>query len=46
MNRQLKKVPDSFDRDHPAADKAADAGTVDGDGDGQPPDGSPGQESG
>jgi hypothetical protein len=29
MNRQLKKVPDSFDRGHPAPDQAADEGTVD-----------------
>ncbi|UVO14825.1 hypothetical protein NM962_18825 [Mycobacterium sp. SVM_VP21] len=28
MNRQLKKLPESFDRDHPAADQAADEGTV------------------
>lgn len=28
MNRQLKKVPKSFDRDSPAADPAADAGTA------------------
>ncbi len=27
MNRQLKKVPDSFDPDHPAPDQAADEGT-------------------
>ena len=28
MNRQLKKVPDSFDPEHPAADQAADEGTL------------------
>ncbi|MBS9534663.1 hypothetical protein KIH27_13805 [Mycobacterium sp. M1] len=33
MNRQLKKVPESFDPEHPAADQAADEGTLD-DGDG------------
>ena len=27
MNRQLKKVPESFDRQHPEADQAADEGT-------------------
>ncbi|BBX95350.1 hypothetical protein [Mycobacterium lacus] len=27
MNRQLKKVPKSFDRDHPELDQAADEGT-------------------
>lgn len=38
MNRQLKKVPDSFDPKHPEPDQAADEGTdaVD-DTDGQPP---------
>lgn len=29
MNRQLKKVPDSFDRQDPAADQAADEGALD-----------------
>jgi hypothetical protein len=29
MNRQLKKVPESFDPDHPEPDQAADEGTVD-----------------
>lgn len=37
MNRQLKKVPDSFDRENPGPDQAVDEGTVgaapDGDGD-------------
>ncbi|HEU4362718.1 MAG TPA: hypothetical protein VFR27_14620 [Mycobacterium sp.] len=28
MNRQLKKVPASFDRDNPEPDQAADEGTV------------------
>jgi len=27
MNRQLRKVPKSFDRDHPQLDQAADEGT-------------------
>jgi hypothetical protein len=27
MNRQLRKVPKSFDRDHPEPDQAADEGT-------------------
>ncbi|TVS84945.1 hypothetical protein [Mycobacterium helveticum] len=27
MNRQLKKVPESFDPEHPAPDQAADEGT-------------------
>jgi hypothetical protein len=29
MNRHLKKVPESFDREDPAADQAADEGTLD-----------------
>lgn len=29
MNRQLKKVPESFDPQDPAADQAADEGTLD-----------------
>lgn len=29
MNRQLKKVPESFDPAHPEPDQAADEGTVD-----------------
>lgn len=29
MNRQLKKVPESFDPEHPAPDQAADEGTLD-----------------
>lgn len=41
MNRQLKKVPASFDPDHPEPDQAADPGTpagaVDGDGDSASP---------
>lgn len=28
MNHQLKKLPESFDPEHPAADQAADEGTV------------------
>ncbi|GBE64563.1 hypothetical protein MFM001_10250 [Mycobacterium sp. MFM001] len=28
MNRQLKKVPESFDPQHPEPDQAADEGTV------------------
>ena len=28
MNRQLKKVPESFDPENPAADQAADEGTL------------------
>ncbi len=38
MNKQLKKVPDSFDPKHPEPDQAADEGTdaVD-DADGHPP---------
>lgn len=28
MNRQLKKLPESFDRDNPQTDQAADEGTV------------------
>ncbi|MHA7648425.1 hypothetical protein ACX9NE_02820 [Mycobacterium sp. ML4] len=27
MNRQLRKVPESFDREHPEPDQAADEGT-------------------
>lgn len=29
MNRHLRKLPESFDRDHPEPDQAADEGTVD-----------------
>lgn len=29
MNRQLKKVPESFDPQHPEPDQAADEGTID-----------------
>jgi hypothetical protein len=32
MNRHLKKLPESFDPQHPEADQAADDGTID-----QPP---------
>jgi hypothetical protein len=47
MNRQLKKVPDSFDSKHPEPDQAADEGTdaVDQSRD-QPPDQTPGQADG
>jgi hypothetical protein len=31
MNRQLKKVPESFDPQHPEPDQAADEGTIGGD---------------
>jgi hypothetical protein len=30
MNRQLRKVPESFDPEHPEPDQAADEGTIDG----------------
>lgn len=33
MNRQLKKVPDSFDPEHPEPDQDADEGTVGHEGD-------------
>ncbi|BBY24916.1 hypothetical protein [Mycobacterium stomatepiae] len=39
MNRQLKKVPESFDPQHPEPDQAADEGT---DAVGPPPDQAPG----
>jgi hypothetical protein len=29
MNRHLKRLPESFDRDHPEPDQAVDDGTVD-----------------
>ncbi|MBU9766413.1 hypothetical protein FR943_21530 [Mycobacterium sp. TNTM28] len=29
MNRHLRKLPESFDREHPEPDQAADEGTVD-----------------
>jgi hypothetical protein len=29
MNRHLRKLPESFDRNHPELDQAADEGTVD-----------------
>jgi len=40
MNKQLRKVPESFDRQHPEPDQAADDGTisVDGEGDDEVPD--------
>jgi hypothetical protein len=37
MNRQLKKVPKSFDPDHPEPDQAADEGDTVGEGPGQAP---------
>lgn len=30
MNRHLRKLPESFDREHPEPDQAADEGTADG----------------
>lgn len=33
MNRHLRKLPESFDREHPEPDQAADEGTADGDDD-------------
>jgi hypothetical protein len=38
MNRQLKKVPESFDPQHPEPDQAADEGTVGTDEPGEPDD--------
>jgi hypothetical protein len=43
MNRQLKKVPPSFDPGHPEPDQAADEGT---DAIGEGPDQAPGQANG
>jgi hypothetical protein len=43
MNRQLKKVPESFDRQHPEPDQAADEGT---DAVGRPHDEAPGPANG
>lgn len=43
MNRQLKKVPKTFDPEHPEADQAADEGT---DSIGEAPDQPPGQADG
>jgi hypothetical protein len=37
MNRQLKKVPKSFDREHPEPDQAADEGTDPADGSARAP---------
>ncbi|CQD17512.1 hypothetical protein A5731_17005 [Mycolicibacterium conceptionense] len=31
MNRHLRKLPESFDREHPEPDQAADEGTAEGD---------------
>lgn len=41
MNRQLKKVPESFDPTNPEPDQAADEGTVGEPGSPREPDGSP-----
>lgn len=38
MNRHLRKLPESFDRDNPEPDQAADEGTVGVDPDLRPPD--------
>ncbi|OHV04072.1 hypothetical protein [Mycobacterium talmoniae] len=47
MNRQLKKVPESFDPENPEPDQAADEGTVDPtDGDGDEPKESPPEPAG
>lgn len=53
MNRQLKKVPDSFDPKHPEPDQAADEGTdaagptgAPDEGDGSPRSSGPGDEPG
>ena len=43
MNRQLKKVPESFDPQHPEPDQAADEGT---DAVGKAPEQAPGQANG
>jgi hypothetical protein len=40
MNRHLKKLPASFDRDNPGPDQALDEGTVDVDSDSTPENGS------
>ncbi len=37
MNRHLRKLPESFDPQHPEPDQAADDGTIDADIEGQPP---------
>lgn len=39
MNRHLRKLPESFDREHPEPDQAADEGTVDADSEAGPEDG-------
>jgi hypothetical protein len=46
MNRHLKKLPKSFDRDHPELDQAADEGTVERQDDTAPDNGSPHHEPG
>jgi hypothetical protein len=45
MNRHLKRLPESFDPEHPEPDQAVDDGTVDLGADAPPPD-SPHRESG
>jgi hypothetical protein len=46
MNRQLKKVPESFDRDKPEPDQAADIGTIEVDGGAEDSDGPPHERDG
>jgi hypothetical protein len=46
MNRHLKKLPESFDRDHPEPDQAVDDGTVDLPGSAATDDGTPRREPG
>ncbi|MCG7609814.1 MULTISPECIES: hypothetical protein [Mycobacterium] len=43
MNRHLRKLPESFDREHPEPDQAADEGTADGDAVNSTPDDHQGQ---
>jgi hypothetical protein len=46
MNRHLKKLPESFDREHPEPDQALDEGTVELSGDPGAEDGNPRREPG
>lgn len=46
MNRHLKKLPESFDREHPEPDQALDEGTVELSGDATAEDGNPSREPG
>lgn len=46
MNRHLRKLPDSFDRDHPEPDQAADEGTAELGADATPDNGGTERESG